>query len=47
MSLLGLLRNFGLKDGTISKSRFEARICELGDGNDLLEELRRRHFGGP
>ena len=37
MSLPGLLRNFGLKVGTISKGRFEARIRELADGNALLE----------
>lgn len=37
MSLRGLLRNFGLKVGTISKGRFEARIRELADGNALLE----------
>src|SRR5699024_8986232 len=37
MSLRGLLRNFGLKVGTISKGRFEARIRELTDGNALLK----------
>jgi transposase len=30
MSLRGLLRNFGLKVGTVSKGRFEARIRALG-----------------
>lgn len=30
MSLRGLLRNFGLKVGTISRGRFEYRIRELG-----------------
>lgn len=37
LSLRGLLRNFGLKLGTISKGRFEARIRELVDGNAMLE----------
>lgn len=37
MSLRGLLRNFGLKVGTISRGRFEARIRELVDGNPMLE----------
>lgn len=38
MSLRGLLRNFGLKVGTVSRGRFEARIRELADGNAMLEE---------
>jgi len=37
MSLRGLLRNFGLKVGAISRGRFEARIRELADGNPMLE----------
>lgn len=37
MSLRGLLRNFGLKVGTISRGRFETRIRELADGNPMLE----------
>ena len=38
ISLRGLLRNFGLKVGTVSRGRFEARIRELADGNAMLEE---------
>jgi transposase len=37
MSLRGLLRNFGLKVGAISRGRFEHRIRELADGNVMLE----------
>lgn len=37
MSLRGLLRNFGLKVGAISRGRFEARIWELVEGNTMLE----------
>jgi transposase len=37
MSLRGLLRNFGLKVGTISRGRFEHRIRELTMGNPMLE----------
>lgn len=37
MSLRGLLRNFGLKVGAISRGRFERRIRELTDGNAMLE----------
>lgn len=37
MSLRGLLRNFGLKVGTISRGRFEQRIRELAAGNLMLE----------
>lgn len=37
MSLRGLLRNFGLKVGTISRGSFEARIRDLADGNTMLE----------
>ena len=36
-SLRGLLRNFGLKVGPISRGRFEARIFELVGGNAMLE----------
>ena len=49
MSLRGLLRNFGLKVGAISRGKFEARIRELADGNPMLETattpmLRARAF---
>lgn len=37
MSLRGLLRNFGLKVGAISRGRFEDRIRELAGGNAMLE----------
>ena len=37
MSLRGLLRNFGLKVGAISRGKFEARIRELANGNPMLE----------
>lgn len=37
MSMRGLLRNFGLKVGTISRGRFEQRIRELAAGNPMLE----------
>jgi transposase len=37
MSLRGLLRNFGLKVGAVSRGRFETRIRELADGNPMLE----------
>jgi len=37
MSLRGLLRNFGLKVGTISRGKFEARILELAEDNPMLE----------
>ena len=37
MSLRGLLRNFGLKVGTISRGHFERRIRELTRGNPMLE----------
>jgi transposase len=35
-SLCGLLRNFGLKVGSISRGRFEQRIRELATGNPML-----------
>jgi transposase len=38
LSLRGLLRNFGLKVGTISRGRFEHRIRELAAGNPMLED---------
>ena len=37
MSLRGLLRNFGLKVGAISRGRYEHRIRELAEGNQMLE----------
>ncbi len=37
MSLRGLLQNFGLKVGAISRGRFENRIREPADGNLMLE----------
>lgn len=37
MSIRRLLRNFGLKVGTISRGRFEERICELVEGNPMLD----------
>jgi hypothetical protein len=37
MSLIGLLLNFGLKVGMISRDRFEAHTQELADGNPMLE----------
>ena len=37
LSLRGLLRNFGLKVGAISRGRFELRITELAEGNPMLE----------
>jgi transposase len=37
LSLRGLLRNFGLKLGRISKGRYEARVRELVAGNAMLE----------
>ena len=37
MSLRGLLRNFGLKVGAISRGKFESRIREMAEGNTMLE----------
>lgn len=37
MPLLGLLRNFDLKVGAISRGRYEQRIRELAEGNTMLE----------
>lgn len=36
MSMRGLLRNFGLKVGAISRGRYEHRIRELAEGNPML-----------
>jgi transposase len=38
-SLRGILRGFGLKVGTVSKGRFEARIRELAAGQVVLERV--------
>ena len=37
LSIRGVLRNFGLKIGKISKGRFEERVRELSVGNPMLE----------
>jgi len=37
ISLRGVLRNFGLKLGPVSKGRYEARVRELVIGNAMLE----------
>jgi len=37
MSMRGLLRNFGLKVGAISRGRYEHRIREPANGNPMLE----------
>ena len=37
LSLRGVLRNFGLKLGQVSKGRYEARVRELIVGNAMLE----------
>ena len=37
LSLRGVLRNFGLKLGRVSKGRYEARVRELVAGNTMLE----------
>ena len=37
LSLRGVLRNFGLKLGQVSKGRYEARVRELVAGNAMLE----------
>ncbi|WP_372573533.1 IS110 family transposase [Ruegeria jejuensis] len=36
-SVRGVLRNFGLKMGQVSKTRFETRVWELVHGNPMLE----------
>ncbi len=45
LSLRGLLRNFGLKVGAISRGRFEARIRELAFGNSVLEAATEPMLG--
>lgn len=37
LSLRGLLRNFGLKVGAISRGQFDARIRQLVEGNSMLQ----------
>ena len=37
LSLRGVLRNFGLKLGQVSKGRYEARVRDLIAGNTMLE----------
>lgn len=37
LSMRGLLRNFGLKVGAISRGKYEYRIRELVDGNLMLQ----------
>ena len=37
LSLRGVLRNFGLKLGQVSKGRYEARVRGLIAGNAMLE----------
>lgn len=36
LSVRGILRNFGLKIGRISKTGFDARVRELAEGNEML-----------
>jgi transposase len=36
LSVRGVLRNFGLKIGRISKPGFDARVRELAEGNEML-----------
>lgn len=38
LSLRGVLRNFGLKMGPVTRVRFEVRVRELVDGNQMLEQ---------
>src|SRR6056297_2458265 len=45
MSLRGLLRNFGLKVGAISRGRFEHRLRELAAGNPMLEAATEPMLG--
>ena len=40
LSLRGVLRNFGLKLGQVSKGRYEARVWELIAGNAMLAGTR-------
>ncbi|MES0828169.1 IS110 family transposase [Ruegeria sp. SCP11] len=37
LSIRGVLRNFGLKVGKVSKGKYEARIRELANGSPMLE----------
>lgn len=37
LSVRGVLRNFGLKMGTVTKISFEARVQELTEGNAILQ----------
>ncbi|MCC5972313.1 MAG: IS110 family transposase [Pararhodobacter sp.] len=39
LSLRGVLRNFGLKMGKVSKGRYEARVRDLAVGNTMLETM--------
>ena len=39
LSLRGVLRNFGLKLGKVSKGGYEARVRELAAGNAMLETM--------
>ena len=39
LGIRGLLRNFGLKVGQVSKGRYEARIRELAAGHPMLEPV--------
>ena len=39
LSIRGILRDFGLKMGKISKGRFEARVVELVEGHAMLEGI--------
>lgn len=44
-SLRGVLRNFGLKLGAISKGRYEERVRELVSGNVMLEAASQAVLG--
>lgn len=37
LSIRGVLRNFELQMGCVAKGRFEVRVCELTEGNPMLE----------
>ena len=37
LSIRGVLRNFGLKMGQVTKARFEQRVLELAEGNPMLQ----------
>ncbi len=39
LSIRGILRGFGLKMGEVSKGRFVARVCELIEGQPMLERV--------